>query len=81
MGNGTKVEGSPEVHWPSDPVMKQTNSRRNQNKARMADHSQTRVEKNIIVNRLCTINGLIEFDWLNLSFESYKFICKSLIST
>ena len=36
-----------------------------------------KIGKNLAVNRLKLINGLIEYQWLNLKFESYKIQCKS----
>ena len=42
------------------------------------DNSRIKIGKNIVVNRLKLINGKIYYDWLNLSFESYKVKCKAL---
>ena len=42
------------------------------------DKSRIKFGKNLAVNRLKHINGKIGYDWLNLSFESYKVKCKSL---
>ena len=32
-----------------------------------------------IMNRMTCLNGTIDYDWLDLSFESYKVKCKALI--
>ena len=39
--------------------------------------SKSKVGKNIAVNCLTVINGLIEYDWLNLSIDAYKIKCKA----
>ena len=36
------------------------------------------VGKNILLNRFTHLNNLIEKDWLNLSFDSYKVKCKTI---
>ena len=38
-----------------------------------------KVGKNVLMNRLTSINGLIEYDWLNLSRNSYKVKVKDLL--
>ena len=35
-----------------------------------------KVGKNLPVNRLKIINGLIKYEWLNLSMNSFKVLCK-----
>ena len=45
---------------------------------KLFDTSNYKVGKNLPVNRLKIINGLIEFDWLNLSINTFKIKCKSL---
>ena len=42
----------------------------------MIDTSRLRVGKNILVNRLTTINGLIKHDWMNYSKDAFKIRCK-----
>ena len=42
------------------------------------DTSRIKIGKNLAINRLKLINGKICYDWLNLSFKSYKVKCKSL---
>ena len=39
--------------------------------------SNLKIGKNITVNRLMVINGLIEYDWLNLNIDAYKIKCKT----
>ena len=48
------------------------------NKVKLYETSNYKVGKNLSPNRLKVINGLIEFDWLNLSSNSYKINCKKL---
>ena len=45
---------------------------------KLFDTSNCKVGRNFSVNRLKIINGLIEFDWLNLSINTFKIKCKSL---
>ena len=40
--------------------------------------SNSKVGKNLLVNRFKNLNNKIEFAWLNDSFESYKIKCKNL---
>ena len=40
-----------------------------------------KVGLNALANRLATINGKIELNWLNLSYESFKVKCKKLFIT
>ena len=42
----------------------------------ITDTSMNRIGKNLMINRLNVINDKIKYDWLNLSFESYKLKCK-----
>ena len=44
---------------------------------KLIDTSNLKIGKNIAVNRLMVINGLIEYDWLNLSINAYKIKCKT----
>ena len=44
---------------------------------KLIDTSNLKIGKNIAVNRLMVINGLIEYDWLNLSINAYKIRCKT----
>ena len=55
----------------------QTFNSRNQT-VRLFDTSKTKIGKNIVINRLKLINGKIEYEWLNLSWQSYKAKCKSI---
>ena len=36
------------------------------------------VGKNILLNRFCDLNDLIDKTWMNLSLETYKIKCKAL---
>ena len=45
------------------------------------DISRLKVGTNILVNRLTCINGLIKYDCMNLTMESYKIKCKTLFLT
>ena len=47
-------------------------------KANFRDTSNHKIGKNLIANRLSTLNNEIEYDWLNLEKESYKLKCKIL---
>ena len=38
----------------------------------IVDHSRVRVGKNILMNRLSLINSSINYEWLNLSKDTYK---------
>ena len=42
------------------------------------DTSKTKIGKNKPINRLKIINGLIQYDWLNLNLNSYKIKCKQM---
>ena len=42
----------------------------------IVDHSRVRVGKNLLMNRLSLINDSINYDWLNLSKDTYKIKCK-----
>ena len=43
------------------------------------DESRIRIGKNILSNRLISINNLIDYDWLNLTEKTYKLKCKALL--
>ena len=36
------------------------------------------VGKNILLNRFCDLNNLIDKSWLNLSLETFKVKCKTM---
>ena len=40
--------------------------------------NRLKVGMNLISNRLYYLNGKIEMDWLNLSYNTYKVKCKKL---
>ena len=42
----------------------------------IVDNSSLKFGKNTLVNRLATLNNLINYDWLNLSYGSFKIKCK-----
>ena len=42
----------------------------------VVDTSKLKIGKNDAVNRLKIINGKIKYEWLNLSWNSYKIKCK-----
>ena len=42
----------------------------------IVDHSRVRVGKDLLMNRLSLINDSINYDWLNLSKDTYKIKCK-----
>ena len=50
----------------------QQNFNNRMNHVQLIGKSKIKVGKNILANRLPTINGLIEYDWLNLSRDSFK---------
>ena len=45
----------------------------------MVDQSNNKTGKNIKINGMTVINDKIEYDWFNLSTESYKIECKKNI--
>ena len=45
------------------------------------DKSLNKVGKNLTMNRMNIINDGVEYDWLNLSKESFKLKCKQLYLT
>ena len=45
----------------------------------IADVSRMKVGRNILVNRLNTLNGKIKYNWLNLTYDSFKIQCKQLL--
>ena len=47
----------------------------------IVDKSITKVGKNLLVNRLTSINDTIKFDWQNLSLDSFKIKCKNIFLT
>ena len=42
-------------------------------------NSNYKVGRNIIVNRLQALNNKIDYSWFNVSYESFKVICKNLL--
>jgi hypothetical protein len=55
----------------------QTFNARN-NTVNIVDTSRIKIGKNIAINRLKIINGKIPYDWLNLSWDTFKVKCKKL---
>ena len=47
-------------------------------KVDIVGNSNTKVGKNLLVNRLVLINDKIKFDWLNLSLDGFKLKCKNI---
>ena len=47
----------------------------------ITDESLTRIGKNILMNRLGILNNKIDYDWLNLSLNSFKIKCKKIFLT
>ena len=45
------------------------------------DYSNLKIGKNIMANRLRVLNNQINYDWLNLSLNSFKLRCKALFLT
>ena len=43
---------------------------------RIFDNSRIKIGRNNMINRLNMLNDQIEYDWLNLSINSYKLKCK-----
>ena len=41
--------------------------------------NKTKVGLNILVNRFSILNGLIPLQWLNVSMDSFKVLCKKLL--
>ena len=50
-------------------------------KVKIIDKFKLKIGKNFIVNRLNCLNNLIDYDWLNLSFNSFKIRCKEKLLT
>ena len=46
---------------------------------RIFETNKLKIGKNLTVNRLKLINGLIEYKWLNMKPDTYKFKCKTQI--
>ena len=49
------------------------------NCVKLVDTSRLKIGKNIAINRLVVINGKIPYDWLNLTWNSFKIKCKRLL--
>ena len=47
------------------------------NFVQITDNSRLLIGKNTIVNRFKSLNNLIDYDWLNLSLDTFKLKCKS----
>ena len=47
-------------------------------KVQLTYKSRLRVGKTLLTNTLTLINNKIEYDWLNLTFDSFKVRCKNL---
>ena len=45
------------------------------------DYSNLKIGKNIMTNRLGVLNNQIDYDWLNLSLNTFKLRCKALLLT
>ena len=45
------------------------------------DNSKLMVGRNILSNRLNALNNLVELDWLNLAFTTFKLKMKELFLT
>ena len=48
------------------------------NTVQIVDRSKLKIGKNIMLNRLLILNRQIDFDWLNLSLNSFKMKIKRL---
>ena len=42
------------------------------------DNSKLKIGKNRLVNQLTLINGLVKYEWLNHTFETFKIKCKKM---
>ena len=62
--------------WVDLNVQQNINSR--SPKIQIVDLSRLKVGKNVLLNKLTSVNNLISFEWLNLWFDIYKLKCKSL---
>ena len=60
-----------------DLHFKQSFGNRN-SKVKLYDDSRVKIGKNILSKRLTTINNMIEYDWLNTSYNCYKVKCKGI---
>ena len=47
----------------------------------VSNYAKYKIGSNLLVNRLSALNNTIELSWLNLSLNSYKIKCKSLLLT
>ena len=59
----------------------QQNFNERHNSVQIFDTSRLRVGKNIIMNRMTSLNRQINYDWLNLSLTGYKLKVKELFLT
>ena len=59
----------------------QQNFNDRQKLVQITDESLTRIGKNILMNRLGILNNKIDYDWLNLSLNSFKIKCKKIFLT
>ena len=50
-------------------------------KIKFFDVSKTKIGRNLLSNRIATINNNIEYEWLNKSWNTYKLKCKLLFLT
>ena len=65
------------THWIDLNVQQNFNGRNDY--VHIVDHSRVRVGKNILMNRLSLINDSINYEWLNLSKDTYKIKFKEKI--
>ena len=56
----------------------QQNFNQRMNTVQIIDKSRLRIGRNVLMNRLPILNNEINFDWLNLSLNSFKLKSKSL---
>ena len=56
----------------------QQNFNNRQKYVQINDVSKTKIGRNILSNRLGILNNQIDYDWLNLSLNSFKINCKKL---
>ena len=47
----------------------------------ISNYAKYKIGSNLLANRLSALNNTIELSWLNLSLNSFKIKCKSLLLT
>ena len=65
------------IDWIDLNIQQNFNNRNN--KVQIVDYSRLKIGKNLLVNRMTSINNMIPLDWLNLAYTTFKVKCKELL--